>query len=270
MAPRRYTLAIATLAAMLASSVGAGPVSLLNDGFLGQGGAPLVQARQEMPQAVNRRPLVAVRRNEVEAPARDSGSLFVGQANGGFFAPFPAREGKRRSHGDFGASISPLGPNATIGERLRHLIGHAEAGAAGYDAINYGAKRLPSRKPTDLTLGEIYAWIDATPGQPHAIGRYQFIPSTLKRLAQKVGAAPHEQFSPRLQDLLANELLAEAGLNAFTDGVMPRRKFMNNLAAIWAGLPNSSGQSHYHGYAGNRATMTWVYFEAEMAKIFPS
>jgi hypothetical protein len=44
---------------------------------------------------------------------------------------------------------------------------------------------------------------------------------------------------------------------------------MNNLAKIWAGLPNSTGKSHYHGYAGNQATMTWARFDAEMAMIFP-
>jgi hypothetical protein len=52
-------------------------------------------------------------------------------------------------------------------------------------------------------------------------------------------------------------------------GKMERHDFMNNLARIWAGLPNSSGKSHYEGYAGNKAVMTWDKFDAEMARIFP-
>ena len=64
------------------------------------------------------------------------------------------------------------------------------------------------------------------------------------------------------------ELIIE-GLTAFREGVMTRTAFMNNIAKIWAGLPNSSGRSHYHGYAGNRATMTWAHFEGQMARIFP-
>ena len=44
---------------------------------------------------------------------------------------------------------------------------------------------------------------------------------------------------------------------------------MHNLARIWAGLPTASGRSHYHGHAGNRATMTWARFESAMAPIFP-
>ena len=37
-----------------------------------------------------------------------------------------------------------------------------------------------------MTLDEIFAWIAATPGQPHAIGRYQFIPDTLRMLVNRL------------------------------------------------------------------------------------
>ncbi len=266
MTPRTTNVALAAVLVLWPLQVMAGPVSLLGEGFLG-GGAPLIQARHEMPEPLDRRAFIEVRGAEPEV-RRTGSSLFAGQVAGSFFAPLPQRELGQGDHG--GGSMAHLDPNASWVERLRYLIGHAESRAEGYDAINYGAKRLPSRRPTELTLGEVYAWIAATPGQPHAIGRYQFIPSTLKRLALKIGAEEHERFSPRLQDLLADELFKEAGLLAFREGLMSRRQFMNNLAQIWAGLPNSSGRSHYHGYAGNRATMSWAYFDEEMAKIFPS
>ncbi|WP_425342891.1 hypothetical protein [Sagittula salina] len=153
--------------------------------------------------------------------------------------------------------------------RLRDLIAAAEAGRAQYDAVQYGARTQPPKPPTQLTIADIYQWIDATPGQPHAIGRYQFIPDTLRGLVRKAGLDVGERFSPTVQDRLADMLLEEAGLTAMREGVMTRRGFMNNLAKIWAGLPNSSGRSHYHGYAGNRATMTWAHFDAQMARIFP-
>ena len=270
MAAKGHALALAaTLATTLASHAVAGPGSLLGDGYLGRG-APLIASHRAMPMPMDRTAFIAARHEVPDVPTQRRGSsLFTGPASG-FFAPLPPREESGTGYRDLGDTANPpLRTNATMVERLRHLVGQAESHHDGYNAINYGAKRLPSRRPTEMTLGEIYAWIEATPGQPHAIGRYQFIPSTLKRLAREIGAAPHERFSPRLQDLLADELFAEAGFNAFRDGVMARRQFMNNLAKIWAGLPNSSGQSHYHGYAGNRATMSWAYFEAEMAKIFP-
>lgn len=266
---------VATFAAMLATSVDAGPASLLGEGHFGGGGgpliqraAPLVEVRQEMPESA----FIEVDRDAEDAAPQHSGSsLFAGQVAGSFFEPLPPRDRTRRGYRDIGQSaIMALGPDASAVERLRHLIGLAEAGAKGYDAINYGARRLTPLPPTSMTLGEIYAWIAETPGQPHAIGRYQFIPSTLKRLAKQIGAGEHERFSPRLQDRLADELFAEAGFAAYRDGLMGRTQFMNNLAKIWAGLPNSSGRSHYHGYAGNKATMTWARFEAEVAQMFPS
>jgi hypothetical protein len=268
----------AAIAAAFPSAVAAQPVSLLGDGYFGQGAA-LVPASHQMPVAADRAPLVAMDRSPFiavrqEAPdiavARTGASLFAGQASGGLFTPHRSLAELRGSLSDLGgtATALALGPDATAIERLRHLIGQAESHADGYDAINYGAKRLPDRRPTELTLGEIYAWIAATPGQPHAIGRFQFIPRTLKRLARQIGAEEHERFSPELQDRLADELFAEAGLAAYRDGLMSQTQFMNNLAKIWAGLPNSSGRSHYHGYAGNAATMTWANFEAEMTRIF--
>jgi muramidase (phage lysozyme) len=87
-------------------------------------------------------------------------------------------------------------------------------------------------------------------------------------LATKLGVKRHHVFSPRLQDQLSDVLLAEAGLHDFNSGQMTRHAFMNNLAKIWAGLPNSSGKSHYHGFAGNKASISWTHFDAEMARIF--
>ena len=146
-------------------------------------------------------------------------------------------------------------------DALRDLIARAEAGAKGYDAVNYGARVKTPKPPTAMTLGEIYTWIDATPRQPHAIGRYQFIPKTLKRLARMLGAGPDVRFDAHLQDRLADLLLLEAGLTAFEAGTLTRKDFMHNLAKIWAGLPTATGKSHYDGYAGNKATMSWATFD---------
>lgn len=153
---------------------------------------------------------------------------------------------------------------------IHDLIEEAESRKDGYDAVQHGARIKPKGKPTQMTLAEIFAWIAQTPGQPHAIGRYQFIPDTLRRLVDKAGLKPSQNFSPSIQDKLANILLAEAGLHHFRAGTLDRRSFMNNLAKIWAGLPNSSGKSHYHGYAGNKASISWDRFYTVMKRISPS
>ncbi|MDO6730942.1 hypothetical protein Q4577_12995 [Marinovum sp. 2_MG-2023] len=170
-----------------------------------------------------------------------------------------------------GASATPFVSSRSGDQaaRLRDLIAHAEAGSAGYDAVQHGARRLPPKRPTDMTVGEIFAWIKATPGQPHAIGRYQFIPKTLRGLLRRSGVGPQQRFSPALQDHLANLLLEDAGFAKFKAGRISDVKFMYNLAGIWAGLPLPSGRSRYHGYAGNSATIKWSSYKAEMARIFP-
>ena len=215
--------------------------------WLALAGGALADARPLGGGAV---PLLA--RAETGARAT-SASLFIGRDDG-FFAPGPA----------------PV-PLAAAGEvaLLLDLIARAEAGAAGHDAVQHGARIAPPRAPTAMTLGEIYDWIAETPGQPHAIGRYQFIPATLRRVAAARGYGPGTRFSPEVQDALALVLLEEAGLAAFRDGTLDRQAFMGRLARIWAGLPLPSGRSYYEGHAGNRATMSWPDFEAGMARIWP-
>lgn len=199
-----------------------------------------------------------------------NGSLFAGQGAGSMLAPYPARQKPLRSKPVATvARFSALPLGTTPLARIRHLIASAEAGSKGYDAVQFAAKRLPPKPPTQLTVLEIYQWIKDTPGQQHAIGRYQFIPATLKRLVKKKGVSLNTRFDARLQDALADILLAEAGVHQMMAGKMPRKTFMHNLAKIWAGLPTASGHSYYKGVAGNKATMTWAHFEREMKRIFP-
>lgn len=229
---------------------------------LGEASRPLIRSRAEIPDSA-----------EAEERRGRAQSLFIGQASGGLFAPYAPRGSSRSgtaSSGSIGNASGRIPGSDFHAEMVRHLIASAEAGSKGYDAVQYGARVKPDRMPTEMTLGDIFAWIKATPGQPHAIGRYQFIPSTLARLVTILDAGPHERFSPQLQDRLADILLQDAGFDAYRAGELTRHQFMNNLAKIWAGLPNSSGRSHYHGHAGNAATMTWSVFDSEMARIFQS
>jgi len=152
--------------------------------------------------------------------------------------------------------------------RLLDLVARAEAGAAGYDAVHHRAAIRPPAPPSRLTLGEVLDWIAATPGQPHAIGRYQFIPSTLKDLMKREGLTRDQHFDPALQDRLALRLMRDAGLDAFLGGTLPAPRFMDELAYVWAGLPLENGLSAYHGYAGNRATISRAAYETGFAAIF--
>ncbi|GEM_PF-408415 len=266
---RAWQVCLAVLAALASGApLGAEPVSLMQVALFqnGQSGAASASAGSlfRTPGA----PLIAVR----ASPAEVSGaSLFAGRGAGGMFALV-----RPRAEGGGGVSARPAARNAVAQTslsqqrvmRIRALIGWAEAGPDGYDAVQWGARVKPPKRPTEMTLGEVFAWIEATPGQPHAIGYYQFIPATLARLVTRLDLGPDVRFTPALQDRLGDILLAEAGLPALEAGRIDRVTFMNNLAKIWAGLPNSSGKSHYQGIAGNAASISWEAFDREMARIF--
>jgi hypothetical protein len=194
---------------------------------------------------------------------KDGGALamFAGRTSDGLFA---SRQSGRSL---FERAIVGLGGSDV--EIIRAIIQEAESRINGYDAVQHGARIKPRKPPTQMTLAQIFDWIDATPGQPHAIGRYQFIPQTLRYVIREADVGLNERFSPAVQDKLADVLLADAGLHKFRAGALGRKAFMNNMAKIWAGLPTSSGKSHYDGYAGNKASVTWARFEAVMAQIAP-
>ncbi|NUH65283.1 hypothetical protein HTT03_08280 [Sulfitobacter sp. S0837] len=202
---------------------------------------------------------------QASLPAQDRAapSLFIGREATGFFADRPAHE-------PVFTAAPLLRSGAADVMVIRALIEEAESRRDGYDALQHGARVKPGKRPTQMTVAEIYDWIDRTPGQPHAIGRYQFIPATLKRVMRVLDVPPSSRFSPQLQDRLADVLLNEAGLSRLRAGQISRHAFMNNLAKIWAGLPNSSGKSHYAGYAGNKASISWARFDAVLAQVFPS
>ena len=161
-----------------------------------------------------------------------------------------------------------LARTSSRADQVLSLIGFAEAGKLQYNAVHMSAKRRPKKRPTEMTLGEVFHWIRRTPGQQHAIGRYQFIPSTLAMLTDRAGVSLKTQFDPYLQDKLGIMLMRDAGYEKFLRGEMTLSKFMDNLAWIWAGLPLRNGRSAYRGVAGNRATISRDFYAAQMRKIF--
>lgn len=222
---------------------------------------PLAPAAAAAPLAASPARPLAPPPGAVPAAARPS--LFRDRAGASFFAPLPER-----------ARLSPQRPMpqrpGTATAQLLHLIASVEADPSkGYDSVQFQARVKPPKPPTAMTLDEIHAWIRATPGQQHAIGRYQIVPQTLRGLQKQLDLPGHLVFDAALQDRMADALLRFAGYDRFLAGKLSRRGFMNNLARVWAALPNSSGRSHYHGLAGNRAAFTWAHFTDRMQAIFP-
>ena len=199
--------------------------------------------------------------------ASDGGANWVST---GFAQPEETREGEQEK-ADANPELSFVpDPEATPIANLRNLIAHAEAGAGGYDAVQVRAAIRPEALPTAMTLDEIRAWVAASPSQPHAIGRCQFIPSTFERLDAATATSGDDIFDLELQDRWANVLIQEAGYADFVSGRLSPDAFMDKLAAIWAGLPLASGLSAYDGIAGNHATISRVAFTRALTAIFPA
>ena len=173
-----------------------------------------------------------------------------------------------------GSRVFHLSPAVAVppsGDRLALLLDliAAEEGPMGYDAVQHQATVPPPKPPTQMTVAEVFAWIGDTPGQQHAIGRYQIIPATLVRLVDVLGVPHGARFDPALQDRMGAYLARQAGYDAFASGEMEAEVFMDRLAGVWAALPDRSGKSVYHGIAGNRATLSRAEYRRRMAALFP-
>jgi hypothetical protein len=101
------------------------------------------------------------------------------------------------------------------GESIRDVIGQSEGGQSGYNATyGYGyGKQDPliekmfgvGKKLTDLSINEVLMYTEARGGNRGAVGKYQFMPTTLRGLVSKAsGYAIHFQtkFTPQVQDTL--------------------------------------------------------------------
>jgi len=139
---------------------------------------------------------------------------------------------------------------------LLNAIGAAEGSRPGYwegnpyDLTLGRGKYSKGFKPvSQLTLKEVKALQDhmVTHGAvSSAVGKYQFIRKTLKRIQDKLNVSQDEIFSNEIQDKFAIELLDERGLQKFLGNTMSSHTFMKNISKEWASLPNpNTGKSYY-------------------------
>ena len=104
------------------------------------------------------------------------------------------------------------------GFATRERIGQSEGGATGYNASYrfgsgtqdpkiaqmFGKKYGDNVKLTDLTIGESLEYANSRGGNEGALGRYQFMPSTLEGLLNGAGLSKKDKFSAENQDKLYN------------------------------------------------------------------
>ena len=129
-----------------------------------------------------------------------------------------------------------------VQQQATQIIADVESGQWGYNAVNQGtapdgtilgsghvSRHYPGMDLTQQTIGQVRALQNENfagsddqwraSGGLWAVGKYQFIPSTLQMLMDRNYIDPNTKFSPELQDYLALQLLRIQGPQAWI-GVM--------------------------------------------------
>jgi hypothetical protein len=115
---------------------------------------------------------------------------------------------------------------------------------------------------TEMSMGQVYSFQSSMlmrDTRSSAVGAYQFLRGTLRRLAQQANLSPGTLFTPTLQDMLGWELLVGRGYKLWWKGDMDDEGFAHLLSCEWASLPDpeNGGKSHYDGDSvGNHASTT--------------
>lgn len=138
------------------------------------------------------------------------------------------------------------------------VIGGAESNN-NYNAY-FGNAGNSKTKFTGMTIAEVLAWQDkyVAEGSPSsAVGYYQFIRGTLRRLVKDLNLSMSQKFDEATQDKLAIALLEGRGATKYAQGKISANTFAANLAKEWASLPKITGKnpsaSYYAGDGLNAA-----------------
>ncbi|WPJ67945.1 lysosome [Sinorhizobium phage Aussie] len=124
----------------------------------------------------------------------------------------------------------------------------------GYnETLAYGAYSGGDRNLVAMTLDQIELLQTAMLRHPKnylnssALGRYQIVRTTLRKLKASLKLSGAMFFDQALQDRLGVELMRGRGIDIWLAGDMSEDALINALAKEWASLPTTAGIGHYDG-----------------------
>lgn len=142
--------------------------------------------------------------------------------------------------------------------RLLDTIAKGES-TGNYNAY-YGNVRNQSIDFTSMSVAQVQEWqrnYVNSGSRSSAVGKYQFIQTTLRGLIEELDVDVNTPFDEGLQDRLALTLLERRGLSRYLAGELSRDEFAHNLSQEWAALPRTLGgdpnASYYAGDGLNSA-----------------
>lgn len=138
------------------------------------------------------------------------------------------------------------------------------SGEGDWDSVNRGRagdtpggiSSVTGKSFSDLTVGQV-RYLQRS--RIYAVGRYQMIPSTLSYAVSKAKVAPHERFTPQVQNRLLQALLdhKRPSIGAYIRGEHGSiNRALSAMALEWASVASYNGRSYYAGLGGNRAHVT--------------
>ncbi|MFK0277425.1 hypothetical protein ACIQUG_27365 [Ensifer sp. NPDC090286] len=141
----------------------------------------------------------------------------------------------------------------------------------GYnETLAYGAYTDGDRNLVAMTLDQIDQLQTRMLQHPKnylnssALGRYQVVRTTLRKLKASLKLSGATLFDKALQDRLGVELMRGRGIDIWLAGDMSEDALINALAKEWASLPTTAGIGHYDG---QRASVSVVRVRQVLADI---
>ena len=148
-------------------------------------------------------------------------------------------------------------------KRLRPLMDLIAKGEGNYNSVNRGyagdtpggIQGITGQTFENYTVGQV---MDMQRSSLYAVGRYQFIPSTLRWAVRHSSVDELDMFTPEVQDRLMATLVIykRPAVGAYLRGDHDLLGWaLNELAKEWASIEYRYGRSYY-GVGGNRAKVT--------------
>ncbi len=170
--------------------------------------------------------------------------------------------------GDFAQDAGDLAQSAGnfLQNNVRALLDYiAKPESNGDYNVAVGGKRYDLENMTINEVQNLQADVKLTDGTP--MGKYQIKDTTLSGLKKNMNLTGNELFDRDMQDQMGVELLKGRGLNKYLKGDIDTETFADNISKEWAGVPNSTGNSHYKNIANNAAGVSRQEFVAAVEKI---
>lgn len=141
-----------------------------------------------------------------------------------------------------------------LGKPILDLIGTSEGTdrKRGYnETLGYGAYTGGDVDLVGRTLAQIDQLQTEMLDHPNnymnssAIGRYQIVRTTLRKLKADLKLPESAKFDKAMQDRLGAKLLVGRGLYLYLGGSLSEFDFIDHLAQEWASLPTRRGTGYY-------------------------